>query len=121
MTEENENPEVNEPGKPKGETRTLIEELEVAGNDLVKKVEELIREGNVRRLMIKHQDNVLLEIPLTVAAVAGAATVLISPVLAALGALAALLTQVTVVVVREEGKAATAKKKVDVQSEEEDE
>jgi len=121
MTEEDKTPEVEETDEPKGETRTLIEELEVAGNDLVKKVEELIREGNVRRLTIKHQDNVLLEVPLTVAAVAGAATVLISPVLAALGALAALLTQVTIIVVREEGKAAAAKKKVEVKSEEEDE
>jgi hypothetical protein len=83
--------------------RTLIEEIELEGRQLVDRVKELIQEGNVRRLIIKDADGkFLLEIPLTVGVVAGGAFVLAAPVLAALGALAALMTRVKVEVIREE-------------------
>jgi hypothetical protein len=122
MSKKKETPEVNEEAEETEEVkegRTLIEELEVAGNELVGRIEELVREGNVRRLIIKHNDNVLLEVPLTIAAVAGTAVAIFNPVLAAIGALAALLTKVTVVVVREEDK--EGKKKVEVKGEDEEE
>ncbi|MFN8560503.1 MAG: DUF4342 domain-containing protein [Anaerolineae bacterium] len=66
--------------------RTFNEELEVAGNQLVERVKELIEEGNVRRLIIRNPEGrTLLEIPLTFGAVAGGALVIFfGPVLAAL-------------------------------------
>ena len=82
--------------------RTVFEELELEGRQLVERVKELIKEGNVRRLIIKDPDGkYLLEIPLTVGVVAGGVFALTTPVLAALGALAALVTKVHVEVVRE--------------------
>jgi hypothetical protein len=82
-----------------------LHEIRLAGNQLVDKVRDLIEEGNVRRIVIKKEERVLFELPLTVGVGAGAAAVLISPVLAALGAIAALVTDITLVVEREEGEA----------------
>jgi hypothetical protein len=88
----------------KPEQHTWVEEIEVAGNQLVDLVKQLISEGNVRRLIIRHPDgHVLLEIPLTAGVAVGGVMVLFAPLLAALGAMAALLAQVKVEVVREEG------------------
>ncbi|MGD8966779.1 MAG: DUF4342 domain-containing protein [Anaerolineae bacterium] len=85
------------------EKRTFIEEFKVAGSDLVDRVEELIEQGNVRRLIILNKEGrPLLEIPLTAGVVAGGAVTLVHPVLAALGAMAALLADVTIKVVRVE-------------------
>src|SRR5688500_15344661 len=79
-----------------------INEIKVAGSQLVDRVRDLIEEGNVRRIGIRRGDKTLLEIPLTVGVGAGAAAVLVSPVLAALGAFAALVSEITIVVEREE-------------------
>jgi hypothetical protein len=85
------------------EKRTWTEEIEVAANELVDQVKELVAEGNVRRLIIRDVDGkLLIEIPVTAGAVAGGALVLFAPLLAALGAMAALLARVTIEVVREE-------------------
>ena len=82
--------------------RTVTEEIVVAGGELVEYVKDAVRKGNVQRLIIKKADDeILLEIPLTTGAVVGGALVLVAPVLAAVGALAALLAQVKVVIVRE--------------------
>jgi hypothetical protein len=78
-----------------------IEEIKVASGQVVDRVRGLIEEGNVRRIRVVKDERTLLEVPLTVAAGAGAAVVLLNPVLAALGALAALLTDVTLVVERD--------------------
>jgi hypothetical protein len=68
---------------------------------LVDRTKELIEEGKVRRLIIRNQeDEVLLEVPLTAGAVIGGAVTIVAPVLAALGALAALLSHVKIEVVR---------------------
>jgi uncharacterized protein DUF4342 len=84
------------------EKKTLTEELEVAGNQAVERVKELVAEGNVRRLIIKNtDDDILIEMPLTVGAVAGGAIVLAAPWLAALGAFAALVARVKIEIVRE--------------------
>lgn len=80
---------------------TAFEEIKLAGNQLVDKVRELIEEGNVRRIVIKKGDRTLFELPMTVGVGAGAAAVLVSPVLAALGAVAALVSDVTLEVERE--------------------
>jgi hypothetical protein len=85
--------------------RSWTEEIEVAGAELVDRVKKLAAEGKVRRIRITEPDgDLVLEIPLTIGAVAGGALVLAAPLLAALGALAALLTRVRIEVVRD-GKA----------------
>lgn len=88
-------------------TRSWTEEIEVAANQVVEQVQNLIREGNVRRLIIKHEGNTVLEVPVTIAAIAGVATLYMAPLLAALGALAGLVARVQVVVEREGEKPET--------------
>lgn len=81
--------------------RSWTEEIEVAANQVVEQVQNLVREGNVRRLIIKHEGNTVLEVPVTIAAIAGVAALYMAPLLAALGALAGLVARVQVVVERE--------------------
>lgn len=91
--------------KDKKEERTWTEVIDVYGKDLVDRVKELIKAGNVRRLIIrKPGGDVLLEIPLTAGVAVGSVMTLFAPVLAALGAMAALLTMVKVEVVRVKGE-----------------
>ena len=86
------------------EEHTFTEQIEIAASELVERTKELINEGNVRRLIIRNQDDeVLLEVPLTTGVAVGGVVTLVAPVLAALGALAALLTHVKVEVVRTRG------------------
>jgi hypothetical protein len=81
--------------------RTFTEHIEIAASDLVDRTKEIIEEGNVRRIIIRNEeDEVLLEVPLTAGVVVGGAVTIVAPVLAALGALAALLTHVKIEVVR---------------------
>jgi hypothetical protein len=81
--------------------KTFTEQIEVAGNQLVDKVKELVAEGNVRRIILRAPDDkVMLEMTLTTAVVGGVIT-LASPWLAALGAIAALVTRMRVEIVRE--------------------
>ncbi len=80
---------------------TWTEQIEIAGRELVERTKALIEEGNVRRLIIRNQDDeVLLEVPLTAGVAVGGMVTLVAPVLAALGALAALLTHVKIEIVR---------------------
>ena len=73
------------------------EEFKVSGKDLKEKVKQLINEGNARKLIIKNeQGENVLEIPLTW----GAVGVVLAPALAAVGAIAAVPTNCTVVVVK---------------------
>ena len=74
-------------------------EFKVAGEELLAKIKELIREGNIRRIIIKNEKGVtFLEIPVTV----GLIGAIIAPVFAAIGALAALVAHFTIVVERKE-------------------
>jgi hypothetical protein len=80
----------------------FVEEIQVLGRDLVDKVKSLIHEGNVQRVIVKDDSgHTYLEIPVTVAAVG----VVVAPLLAALGAISALVAKFTIVVVRNEPKA----------------
>jgi diacylglycerol kinase family enzyme len=89
------------------EEHTWTENIEIAGSELVDRTKELIAEGNVRRLIIRTQDDEkLLEVPLTAGVAVGGALTLLAPVLAALGAMAALLARVKVEIVRTERKPA---------------
>ena len=71
------------------------EEFKVSGEDIIGKIKEVIKEGNARRIIIKNEDGEsVAEFPLTV----GAVGALVAPILAAVGAIAALLTKCTIVV-----------------------
>ena len=73
------------------------EEFTISGDEVVAKVKELINEGNVRRLLIKNEDGrTMLEVPLTIGVIGAA----LLPVLAAIGAAAAIATRCTIVVER---------------------
>ena len=79
--------------------KTIFEEFKVRGQDLVDKIKSLVHEGNVRRIILKDdKGHTYLEIPLSVAAVG----VLAVPMLAGLGAIAALVANFTLVVERAE-------------------
>ncbi len=76
----------------------IIEELQLVGEQLLVKVKELAREGNVRRIRIKHDGRVILEIPLAI----GLVGVALYPTFAAIGAMGALIAQCSIEVVRTE-------------------
>jgi hypothetical protein len=76
------------------------QEIKVASNQLVDKIRELIEEGNVRRVHIKREGKTLIEIPLTVGVGAGAAALIMTPIMAAVGAIAALAADITLVIER---------------------
>jgi hypothetical protein len=78
------------------EERTWWETIKVEGGELLEKVKSLIREGNVRRIVIRQGERSVAEFPLTVGVVGTVA----APILAAVGALAALLTNCTIEVQR---------------------
>jgi len=75
---------------------TTKEKLTVSGSQLVDKVKQLIHEGNIRKVRLLHEERTILEIPLSIGAPATTIVVLAAPVLAALGAFAALVTECTI-------------------------
>jgi len=87
------------------------EKFTVDGNQVVAKIKELIRQGNIRRVRLIHNGRPLIDIPLTVGVPVAAAAVLAAPVLAAVGAIAALVTECTLEVEREEDTSAETDKK----------
>ena len=71
------------------------EEFRVNGEELVAKIKQLIHEGNIRRVIIKDKEGrTLIEIPLTI----GVVGAILLPVWAAIGAIAALVTEATIVI-----------------------
>lgn len=77
------------------------EEFKVDGEDLLKKVKEIIAEGNARKITVKSKEGKsIVELPLTIGVVGAA----LAPLLAAVGAIAALVTECTIVVEREDNK-----------------
>lgn len=85
------------------ETKVRVEEFQINGEYLIGKVRELIRQGNLRRLIFKNsQGRTLLDIPLVVGVAGGVVGVALFPFAAALTAVGALVTRVTVVVERKE-------------------
>ncbi len=78
-------------------TNKKTEEFTVNGEELLAKVKSLINEGNIRRIIIKGEDGkTLVELPLTI----GVVGAILAPMLAAVGAIAALVTKCTIVVER---------------------
>ncbi|MBF8249432.1 MAG: hypothetical protein HW400_33 [Candidatus Levybacteria bacterium] len=79
-------------------SKSKTESFKIDGENLLKKVKELIKEGNVRKIIIKDKDDkVVVEFPLTF----GVVGAVIAPVLAAVGAIAALIGECTISVERE--------------------
>lgn len=71
------------------------ESFKVSGEDILAKVKEIIKEGNARRIIIKNdKDETIMEFPLTI----GAIGVVLAPIFAAVGAIAALVTDCTIIV-----------------------
>jgi len=77
------------------EEQTTREQFTVSGDRLVEKVKQLIHEGNIRRVRLIYKDKPVFDIPLTIGAPATAAIIMAAPVLAAIGAFAALVTECT--------------------------
>jgi len=81
---------------------SVKESFTVSGSNLVEKVKELIRQGNIRRVRLIYDERPLIDIPLSIGAPAAAVAVLAAPVLAAIAAFAALVTECTIEVEKEE-------------------
>ncbi len=78
-----------------GAQKTRTEEFQVSGDAFVAKIKELVREGNIRRIVIKNEEGkTLIDVPMTV----GVVGAIVAPQLAAIGAIAALVTHGTIVV-----------------------
>lgn len=81
--------------------KSFTEEIEVAGHQLVEKITQLIKDGNVRLIRVKSdKGDVYLEIPLTVGALTGGVVALAAPWLVILGGVAGLLAKVKLEIVR---------------------
>lgn len=79
-------------------TKKNKEEFEVKGEDLLIKIKELIKEGNIRKITIKSEEGkTLIQIPLTL----GVVGAILLPVWAAIGAIAAVVTKATISIERE--------------------
>lgn len=77
------------------------EEFKVSGEELVKKIKEIIKEGNIRKIIIKNEEGKsLIELPLTV----GVVGAILLPAWAAIGAIAAMVTNCTIVIEKNEPK-----------------
>jgi hypothetical protein len=75
--------------------KSTQESFKVTGDEILAKVKEIIKEGNARRIIIKNdKDETIIEFPLTI----GAIGVVLAPVFAAVGTLAALATSCTIIV-----------------------
>ena len=81
---------------------TDTKKFTVSGGQLVEKIKQLIHEGNIRKVRLLHEGRTVIEIPLTIGAPAAAAGIMIAPVLAAIGAFAALVTECTIEVEKTE-------------------
>jgi len=81
------------------EEKVRTEEYSVSADDAVKKIKEILDEGNVRRIIVQTEEGkTLIEFPLTIGVAAAAGVLLLAPLLAAVGALAAIVTDMRIVV-----------------------
>jgi hypothetical protein len=79
------------------EKETKKEEFKVSGVEVLRKIKELVREGNIRRIIIKNEEGkTLIEVPLTL----GVVGIALLPIWAAIGAIAALVANCTIIVER---------------------
>ncbi len=83
---------------------TDTEKFTIKSEDVIRKVKELIKAGNIRRIRLIHDGKTIFDIPLTVGAGLAAVGILWAPVLAAIGAFAALVSDVTIEIEKEDNK-----------------
>jgi Domain of unknown function (DUF4342) len=76
--------------------RTWWEKVELKGNQVIERLQDLVAEGNVRRVRVKQKDRLIAEFPLTI----GVVGAVFAPVLAAIGAITALLTDCSIEIER---------------------
>jgi hypothetical protein len=81
---------------------TDTEKFHVSGSELVEKVKQLLHQGNIRRVRLLHEGKTVIEIPLSIGAPAAALGIMAAPLLAAIGAFAALVTECTIEVEKAE-------------------
>jgi Domain of unknown function (DUF4342) len=87
----------------KPEEKIGVEEFTINGDALVAKIKELIHQGNIRRIILKNEEGrVLIEIPLTVGVVGGVLSAALFPVMAAVGAIGAMVAHLTIVLEKRE-------------------
>lgn len=87
------------------ESTSRSEEFQFSGDTLLAKIKDILREGNIRRVVIKNEDGrVLIDIPLTI----GVVGTLLAPQLAAIGAIAALVLKGSIVIEKEAQPASQA-------------
>jgi hypothetical protein len=79
------------------QNKSTFESIKVDGGQLIDSVKKLIHEGNVRRIVISQEGKTIVEFPLTLGLVGAA----VAPVLAAIGTIAALVTECTITVERD--------------------
>lgn len=102
----------NERAGADGRCRRTREQFRVSGDELVAKLKELVRQGNVRHIVIKNDEGrTLIEVPLSL----GVVGAVLLPVWAAIGAIAAMVTRCSIEIEREE------EVEVDFEEEEEEE
>lgn len=73
-------------------SQETMETVKLRGNQLIDQLKQLVHEGNVRRIVIKHENEIVAEFPLTI----GVVGVVFAPILAAVGALVAILADCTI-------------------------
>jgi len=83
---------------------TEKEKYTVSGKDVLEKVKQLIREGNIRKVRLIHEGKTIIEIPLSIGAPAVVVGIMAAPLLAAVGAFAALVIECTIEVEKVEEK-----------------
>lgn len=83
------------------EENVTVEEFKISGDALVSQIKGLIQRGNIRRIIIKNEeDRALIEIPLTVGVIGGTVGAALFPVVAAVGVIGAMVAHLTVVIER---------------------
>ncbi|OKH40465.1 hypothetical protein NIES2119_02265 [[Phormidium ambiguum] IAM M-71] len=84
--------------------KVRVEEFSISGDALVSKIKELIHQGNIRRITIKNEEgHTLIEIPLTIGVVGGVVGTAMFPIVAAIGAIGALVAHLTIAIEKVEG------------------
>ncbi len=88
---------------PQTDGKSRVEEFSINGDALVAKVKELLHEGNIRRIIIKHSEGqTLIEIPLTVGVVGGVLSAALFPVITAVAVIGSMVAHLTIVVEKED-------------------
>jgi Domain of unknown function (DUF4342) len=96
-------PELTDAATREAAEKVNTEEFRIQGDELVTKVKTLIHAGNIRRIILKNEaGHVLIEIPLTVGVVGGVLSAALFPVLAAVGAIGAVVAHLTLVIEKRE-------------------